>query len=124
MAAARRTSSSRGEPGTKLRLGVAREGAEEPLYFELEREIVALKVPDLDVTLSESVVRVVNALRAMPLRKAPSVSETLDWARTLVALGADTLTADVVSESLGVILKHTDDIDKARTKLDLDAVLS
>jgi len=91
---------------------------------ELEREIVALKVPDLDVTLSESVVRVVNALRAMPLRKAPSVSETLDWARTLVALGADTLTADVVSESLGVILKHTDDIDKARTKLDLDAVLS
>ncbi|MFO6453788.1 MULTISPECIES: AAA family ATPase [unclassified Aeromicrobium] len=91
---------------------------------ELERDIVALKVPDLDQALADSVVRVVNALRAMPLRKAPSVSETLDWARTLVALGADTLTSEVVSESLGVVLKHHDDIDKARAKLDLDAVLS
>lgn len=91
---------------------------------ELERDIVTLKVPSLDAALTDAVVRVVNALRAMPLRKAPSVSETLDWARTLVALGADTLTPEVVSESLGVILKHTDDIDKARTKLDLDAVLS
>ncbi|GAA3524499.1 MoxR-like ATPase [Aeromicrobium flavum] len=91
---------------------------------ELERDIVAMKVPDLDDALADSVVRVVNALRAMPLRKAPSVSETLDWARTLVALGADTLTSEVVSGSLGVVLKHNDDIDKARTKLDLDAVLS
>jgi len=91
---------------------------------DLERDIVALKVPDLDDALTDSLVRVVNALRAMPLRKAPSVSETLDWARTLVALGADTLTSEVVSESLGVVLKHQDDIDKARTKLDLDAVLS
>ncbi|MBD1270416.1 MoxR family ATPase [Aeromicrobium tamlense] len=91
---------------------------------DLERDIVALKVPDLDQALADSVVRVVNALRAMPLRKAPSVSETLDWARTLVALGADTLTSEVVSESLGVVLKHNDDIDKARAKLDLDAVLS
>ncbi|MBA4608911.1 MoxR family ATPase [Aeromicrobium sp. Marseille-Q0843] len=91
---------------------------------DLERDIVALKVPDLDDALTDSLVRVVNALRAMPLRKAPSVSETLDWARTLVALGADTLTTEVVSESLGVVLKHQDDIDKARAKLDLDAVLS
>lgn len=91
---------------------------------DLERDIVALKVPDLDQALADSVVRVVNALRAMPLRKAPSVSETLDWARTLVALGAETLTSEVVSESLGVVLKHNDDIDKARAKLDLDAVLS
>lgn len=91
---------------------------------ELERDIVAMKVPDLDDALADSVVRVINALRAMPLRKAPSVSETLDWARTLVALGADSLTSEVVSESLGVVLKHNDDIDKARAKLDLDAVLS
>lgn len=89
----------------------------------LERDIVQLKVPDLDAALAESVVRVVNALRAMPLRKAPSVSETLDWARTLVALGADILEPTVIEESLGVILKHHDDIEKARTKLDLDAVL-
>ena len=90
---------------------------------ELEQEIVRLKVPSLDATLGESLVRVINALRAMPLRKAPSVSETIDWARTLVALGADILDDAVVKESLGVILKHQDDLEKARTRLDLDEVL-
>ena len=91
---------------------------------DLEEQIVRLTVPDLDATLGESLVRVVNALRAMPLRKAPSVSETIDWARTLVALGADLLDAEVVSDSLGVILKHQDDLEKARAHLDLDEVLS
>lgn len=90
---------------------------------ELEEQIVRLKVPDLDTVLAGSVIRVINALRAMPLRKAPSVSETIDWARTLVALGADTLHATIINDSLGVILKHQDDIQKARTKLDLDEVL-
>lgn len=91
---------------------------------ELERRIVELKVPELDASLADSVVRVVNALRALPLRKAPSVSETIDWARTLLALGADVLDDEAVSDSLGVILKHADDAQKARTSLDLDAVLS
>jgi MoxR-like ATPase len=91
---------------------------------ELEQQIVRLKVPGLDATLGESLVRVVNALRAMPLRKAPSVSETIDWARTLVALGADILDDEVVKDSLGVILKHQDDLEKARARLDLDEVLS
>lgn len=91
---------------------------------QLEHDIVRLKVPELDTALGESLVRVINALRVMPLRKAPSVSETIDWARTLVALGADVLDDEVVKESLGVILKHQDDLQKARTRLDLDAVLS
>jgi MoxR-like ATPase len=90
----------------------------------LEEEIVRLKVPGLDQSLGESLVRVVNALRTMPLRKAPSVSETIDWARTLVALGADILDEETVRDSLGVILKHQDDLEKARTRLDLDEVLS
>jgi MoxR-like ATPase len=90
----------------------------------LEEEIVRLTVPGLDATLAESLVRVVNALRAMPLRKAPSVSETIDWARTLVALGADLIDDEIVKDSLGVILKHRDDLEKARTGLDLDRVLS
>jgi MoxR-like ATPase len=90
---------------------------------ELEQQIVRLKVPELDSTLGDSLIRVINALRAMPLRKAPSVAETIDWARTLVALGADILDDDVVKESLGVILKHQDDLEKARTRLDLDEVL-
>ncbi|WP_329286400.1 AAA family ATPase [Streptomyces sp. NBC_00691] len=89
---------------------------------ELERRIVALKVPGLDEALAGSVVRVVGALRAMDLRKVPSVSETIDWARTLLALGADRLDEAVVRETLGVLLKHQDDIVRAAVKLDLDAV--
>ncbi|MFE9134261.1 AAA family ATPase [Streptomyces sp. NPDC007355] len=89
---------------------------------ELERRIVTLKVPGLDSALAASVVRVVGALRAMDLRKAPSVSETIDWARTLLALGADRLDERIVRETLGVLLKHQEDITQAAAKLDLDAV--
>ncbi|MEU7118085.1 AAA family ATPase [Streptomyces zaomyceticus] len=89
---------------------------------ELERRIVTLKVPGLDAALAGSVVRLVGALRAMDLRKVPSVSETIDWARTLLALGADRLDEKVVRETLGVLLKHQEDIVKAAAKLDLDAV--
>jgi MoxR-like ATPase len=90
---------------------------------ELEERIVRLKVPDTDTRLAESLVRVIGALRAMDLRKAPSVAETIDWARTLLALGADTLSEDVVRSSLGVILKHQDDVLKATERLRLDRVL-
>ncbi|MEU2547704.1 MoxR family ATPase [Streptomyces roseolus] len=89
---------------------------------ELERRIVTLKVPGLDAALAASVVRLVGALRAMDLRKVPSVSETIDWARTLLALGADRLDERVVRETLGVLLKHQDDIVRAAARLDLDAV--
>ncbi|MEU4079097.1 ATPase [Streptomyces venezuelae] len=89
---------------------------------ELERRIVTLKVPGLDTALATSVVRVVGALRAMDLRKVPSVSETIDWARTLLALGADRLDEQVVRETMGVLLKHQEDIVRAAAKLDLEAV--
>ena len=89
----------------------------------LEEEIVRLKVPDLDDVLAGSIVRIVNALRDMPLRKAPSVSETIDWARTLVALGADSLDETLVNDSLGVILKHQDDVHKVQANLNLGQVL-
>ncbi|MCK5890947.1 MoxR family ATPase [Aeromicrobium sp.] len=91
---------------------------------DLEQRIVRLKVPELDERLADSLIRVVAALRDLGLRKAPSVAETIDWARTLVALGAKTLDPEVVSESLGVILKHQDDIAKARAKLDLPSILA
>ncbi|MEU0531134.1 AAA family ATPase [Amycolatopsis tolypomycina] len=90
---------------------------------ELERDIVRLKVPGIDAALADSVVRVIAALRAMDLRKLPSVAETIDWARTLLALGASTLDDDVVRESLGVVLKHQDDIAKAGAGLKLEQVL-
>lgn len=90
---------------------------------ELERDIVRLKVPGIDDALADSVVRVIAALRAMDLRKLPSVAETIDWARTLLALGASTLDERVVRESLGVVLKHQDDIAKAGAGLKLEQVL-
>jgi MoxR-like ATPase len=90
---------------------------------ELEREIVRLKVPGINAALADSVVRVIAALRAMDLRKLPSVAETIDWARTLLELGSGTLDEQVVRESLGVVLKHQDDIVKAGAGLKLDQVL-
>jgi MoxR-like ATPase len=90
---------------------------------ELERDIVTLKVPELDATLADSLVRVISALRAMDLRKPPSIAETVDWARTLLALGADTLDEDVVRTSLGVILKYQADHRKATAELRLDRLL-
>ncbi len=89
---------------------------------ELEERIVRLRAPGLDGALAESVVRLVRRLRDLKLRKSPSVAETIDWANTLIALGADTgdLSAAVVRDNLGVLLKHRDDIDRAVTALDLD----
>ncbi len=89
----------------------------------LEQRIVRLKVPGVDDALAASVIKVITALRAMELRKAPSVAETIDWARTLLALGAGSLGDDVVRASLGVILKHQDDIVKADARLELGKVL-
>lgn len=88
----------------------------------LEERIVRSQVPELDAVLAGTVVRIINSLRAMPLRKAPSVSETIDWARTLIALGASSIDEKTLTESLGVILKHRDDIDRATKLLDLSAV--
>ncbi|MFF0144780.1 MoxR-like ATPase [Amycolatopsis sulphurea] len=90
---------------------------------ETERAIVRLKVPGIEDALADSVVRVVAALRAMDLRKLPSVAETVDWARTLLELGAGSLGEQVVRESLGVLLKHQEDLAKAGAGLDLDRVL-
>ncbi|RSM57075.1 ATPase [Amycolatopsis sp. WAC 01376] len=89
----------------------------------LEQRIVRLKVPGVDDALAASLVKVITALRAMELRKAPSVAETIDWARTLLALGADSLGEDVVRASLGVILKHQEDVVKADARLELGKVL-
>ena len=84
---------------------------------ELEQQIVQNAVPDLPEALGESVVRLVARLRDLPLRKAPSISETIDWARTLLALGAHDLSPEIVRDSLGVLLKHRDDIERAAAAL-------
>ncbi|MEV6656261.1 AAA family ATPase [Nocardia fluminea] len=87
---------------------------------ELEKAIVALKVPELDAALAEPVVATVSALRQLSLRKAPSIAETVDWAKTLVALGTRTLTGGVVRSTLGVLLKYQSDHRVAVDRLGLD----
>ncbi|MDO5502237.1 MAG: MoxR family ATPase [Actinomycetia bacterium] len=84
---------------------------------ELEQQIVRNAVPALGEALAESVVRLVARLRELPLRKSPSISETIDWAHTLVALGAHDLSPEIVRDNLGVLLKHRDDIERASSAL-------
>jgi MoxR-like ATPase len=81
-------------------------------YPSVERElqIVALKAPGASQRLSHQVVEFVQRMRALDLFKAPGVAETIDWANALVALDATNLDADAVHDTLGVLLKHQDDI--------------
>jgi MoxR-like ATPase len=87
---------------------------------ELERRIVLARVPQLAEALAEELVRIVGVLRGIQLRKAPSVSETIDWGRTLLALGLDTLDDDTVRSTLGVVLKHQADAQRAVAELRLN----
>src|ERR687891_185427 len=87
---------------------------------DLERRIVLSRVPELPEALVDALVRTVRVLRGLELRKAPSVAETIDWGRTLLALGMDTLDADAVRATLGVVLKHRSDADRAARELRLD----
>ncbi|MFR9752012.1 AAA family ATPase [Nocardia sp. 004] len=86
---------------------------------ELERAIVRMKVPELDAALREPVVGVVGALRQLSLRKPPSIAETVDWAKTLVALGVRDLTGNIVRSTLGVLLKYQSDQRVAIERLTL-----
>ena len=87
---------------------------------DLERRILLSRVPDLPSALAEQLVRVIRVLRGMALKKVPSVSETIDWGRTLLALGLDTIDDDAVRATLGVILKHQSDQVRAAAELRLN----
>jgi MoxR-like ATPase len=84
-----------------------------------EEEIIRLHVPDLGAELGAQVTRLVHRVRQLDLRKRPSVSETIDWARTLRVLGVSELREDVVNRTIPVLLKHQADIELARDKLGL-----
>ena len=86
---------------------------------ELERRILASRVPELPEAVAEQMVRVVGVLRKMQLKKLPSVAETIDWGRTLLALGMDTLDNEAVHATLGVVLKHQSDHVRAAAELKL-----
>src|SRR5947207_12316496 len=88
-------------------------------YPELDREkeIVLTKVPDITENLADQLARIVRSIRQLELKKAPSVSETLDWARTLVLLGIDGIDAEQAKETLHILLKYQTDIAKATKEL-------
>ena len=85
--------------------------------LEREREIVLAKVPGVTENLADQIARVVRSIRQMDLKKAPSVSETLDWARTLLLLNLDAIDADVAKDTLHILLKYQTDIAKAAKEL-------
>lgn len=84
---------------------------------KLERQIVNMRVPGIDDTLSRQLVGFVQALRDMDLRKLPSISETIDWARALVLLNASELGPQLVRDTLNLLLKHESDIEMTTPKV-------
>ncbi len=84
---------------------------------DLELRILDAKVPDIGKQLAEEVVDLMQKIRSLDLKKTPSISETLDWARALMALNADTIEEEIISDTLNVILKYEGDVAKAQNEL-------
>ncbi|MEX1006284.1 MAG: MoxR family ATPase [Acidimicrobiia bacterium] len=87
--------------------------------LEREKDIVRVRVPEVDEALAEQIARVVRSIRSLELKKAPSISETIDWARTLLYLGKPQIDPAVIGETLHVLLKYQSDIAKARKELEV-----
>ncbi len=89
---------------------------------ERERDIVLARVPGIEEGLAEQLARTVATLRGLELKKSPSIAETVDWAHTLIALGRDALDEETVAATLGVVLKHVSDQERAVKELGLPSV--
>ncbi len=85
--------------------------------LEAELAVVHLKVPDLNAKLARQAVEFVHQLRKNDLRKAPSISETLDWAKALVALNSQSLDTKILNETLSILLKHETDLQKTKRQI-------
>ncbi|PJF22413.1 MAG: ATPase [Phototrophicales bacterium] len=85
--------------------------------YDSELSIVKMRVPELSANLAAQAVEVVQNLRSLDLKKSPSVSETIDWAKALVMLNADNLDKHTLETTLTVLLKHESDVQKARRSL-------
>ncbi|HEX7135702.1 MAG TPA: MoxR family ATPase [Iamia sp.] len=88
--------------------------------MEREKEIVLAKVPDITDSLADQVARIVRSIRQLELKKAPSVSETIDWARTLMLLGVTEVDSDTAVSTANILLKYQTDIAKAVRELASD----
>lgn len=84
-----------------------------------EREIVLSQVPELEERIATQLVATIGRLRELELKKAPSIAESVDWARTLVALEIRELDDKAIDDTLGVVLKHASDLDRAVRELRL-----
>ena len=84
---------------------------------ELEERIVRSRVPDVAQDLRHQLVQFVHSLREIDLKKTPAISETIDWARSLLLLHATELEEDLVRSTLNVLLKFEDDIENAELEL-------
>ena len=89
--------------------------------LEREKEIVLTKVEGVSENLAEQIARIVRSIRQIELKKSPSVSETLDWARTLVLLGVESIDVEQAKESLHILLKYQSDIEKTAKELTVEA---
>lgn len=87
---------------------------------DLERRILLSRVPELPESIATELVRIIGVLRGMQLKKLPSVAETIDWGRTVLALGLDTIDDQMIAATLGVVLKHQSDQVKAAGELRLN----
>jgi len=87
---------------------------------EQELAVVRLKIPELSPKLAQQAVELVHRLRTLDLRKSPSISETLDWAKSLVALNAKQLDRTTLDNTLSVLLKHETDLQKVRRRLQVN----
>jgi MoxR-like ATPase len=85
---------------------------------ETEISIVRLKIPGIEEKLCDSLVNAIRKIRTLDLKKSPSISETLDWAQSLLALNINELTPEVLAETLNVICKYQIDMEKVRKNLD------
>jgi MoxR-like ATPase len=88
--------------------------------LEREEEIVRIRVPEIDASLAGQISKVVASIRALDLKKAPSISETIDWARTLLFLGRSEISPETLGDTLHVLLKYQSDLAKARKELGVD----
>jgi MoxR-like ATPase len=85
--------------------------------LEREKEIVLTRVPEVSDHLADQIVRIVRSIRSLELKKHPSVSETLDWAQTLVLLGIENIDAEQAKDTLHILLKYQSDITKTTKEL-------
>jgi MoxR-like ATPase len=85
---------------------------------ELEIKIVKLKIPQINDRLTQQIVDIIRKIRDMDLKKKPCISETLDWAHSLIALQVEDLSTEVVTDTLNVICKYRTDVEQVKGKLD------